>query len=510
MNSKVLILFFLTNSILASDALVSLGERLFNDGRFSRYFWHQSAGDVNTTLTKGEDHLNIMVTPLGNVPSPFAGQTTSCASCHMVDQAFGDSSDPGMRTYTDFSPTALIPVRNDQSGDSKTHTPRNTPPLVGIGSPYTRNRFSHWDGEFSDHSGTVLGNFTGRNMGWLSYEKEAALRNIVKVLREDNGNFHSGPDFGGSYEEVFRSDDTIDQDFRLEPSERLLFSAATDEEIIKSVTKAVTAYLDDLDFQQNEKGQYNGSPFDQFLLVNGFSTIPKSNESPKDYTERLRDFLKNLKQPQFIAEKEFPTHHKKFGFGHQELQGAKIFFSLPNHPNNKGACFKCHTAPLYSDQSFHNVGTTQAVYDELHGFGAFIQKYIPDLKYRGDLYHNEAVIKEDKTKFDLGVWNFYERNSDVTDFLKNELCEGNDCPLDMMIGRFKTPSLRDLGHSNPYFHHGKMADLLGVLAHYMKIGIQARQGLLRNPDPILNEIQLNGHGLRDLQNFLNSLNEDYE
>jgi cytochrome c peroxidase len=502
----LIILSFVTINTLASDALVALGERLFNDGRFSRYFWHQSAGDVNVILNEGESHLNVMQTPLGPVNSPFAGETTSCASCHMVDQAFGDSTDPGMRTYTDFSQRVVIP----QTADNKTHAERNTPMLVGIGSDFSRNRFSHWDGEFSDHSGTVLGNFTGRNMGWLQNEKEVALKNIVKVLREDNGKTQQGAEFGGSYEEVFRSDATIDVEFRLEPQERLVFSTATDDEIVNGVIKAVTAYMNDLDFQKDDQGRYNGSPFDQFLLTNGFSTIPNKNEEPKAYTERLRDFLKNLKSPKFIASKDFSTHHKSFSFGHREFQGAKIFFDLPNHPNNKGACFQCHTAPLFSDQSFHNVGTTQAVYDEVHGFGAFLQKYIPDLKYRGNLFHNEAVVKGDKTKMDLGVWNFFERNQEVTAFLKEDICQGGNCPLETMIARFKTPSLRDLGHSNPYFHHGQMADLTGLLAHYMKIGIQARQGLLRNPDPKLKGIQLSGHGIQYLERFLNSLNEDYE
>lgn len=507
MNKFALILLSLfCINLQASDALVSLGERLFNDGRFSRYFWHQSAGDVNATLANGESHLNVMITPLGPVASPFAGETTSCASCHMVDQAFGDSTQPGMRTYTDFSQRVLIP----SAVDKKTHAERNTPMLVGIGSPYSRNRFSHWDGEFSDHSGTVLGNFTGRNMGWLQNEKEAALKNIVEVLRGDNGKTQQGPDFGGSYEEVFRSDASIDPEFRLETGERIIFSTANDQDIIKGVVNAVTAYMNDLDFQTNEKGQYNGSPFDQFLLTNGFSTIPNKNETSKAYTERLRDFLKNLQSPKFVAEKDFPSHHKSFSFGHRELQGAKIFFDLPNHPRNKGACFQCHTAPLFSDQSFHNVGTTQAVYDEVHGFGAFLQKYIPSLEHRGSLFQNTAVVKGDKTKFDLGVWNFFERNQEVTSFIKKDICQGGDCPLEGMIGRFKTPSLRDLGHSNPYFHHGQMDDLRGVLAHYMKVGIQARQGLLRNPDPKLNGIQINGHGIQYLERFLNSLNEDYE
>jgi cytochrome c peroxidase len=493
-------------NLLASDALISLGERLFNDGRFSRYFWQNSQGKVNTVLKNGETHLDVLVTPLGAVASPFMGETTSCASCHMVDQAFGGPSDPGMRTYSDFAPITPIPSRPDL----RTHTARNTPVLVGIGSLYKTNRFSHWDGEFSDHSETVLGNFTGRNMGWLKSESQSALKNIVTVLREDNGQTHLGPEFGGSYEFVFRSNASTPSEFRLAPSERVDFKKASDQEVILAVTNAVTAYLNDLDFQKNEKGEYNGSPFDQFLLTNGFSTVPKKGEASIDFTERLRAFLENLKRPKFVAEKDFPTHNKLFGFGHRELQGAKIFFNLPNHSGNKGSCFKCHTAPLYSDQSFHNIGTSQAIYDELHGFGAFLQKYIPKEEYRGDFYLNQAADRNDAKKMDLGLWNFYNRNTEVTEFFKKKNCLNSPCSLEMTIGRFKTAGLRDLAHSNPYFHHGRMADLIGVLAHYMKIGIQAREGLTRNPDPILKEIQINGRGLPYLHGFLNSLNEDYE
>ncbi len=484
---------FFSSPCFASDGLISLGERLFNDGRFSRFFWKESQGRVNAKLKQGEPHLDVIMTPLGPRPSPFAGQTTSCASCHMVDQAIDDSLGLGMRTYADYSPRVTIPGRND----SLTHAQRNTPMLVGIGSPFLRNRISHWDGEFFDHSETVLGNFTGRNMGWLFHEKDLALKNIIKVLREDDGSGHLGPDFGGSYTKAFLS-------------ERIDLKKASDQEVLNAVITAVSTYLNDLDFQTNDKGEYTGSPFDQFLLKNGFSTIPNNGETPKNYTQRLREFLSGLKQPQFIQERDFPSHGKSFGFGHREFQGAKIFFDLPNHPGNKGACFQCHQAPTYSDQSFHNIGTTQAVYDEFHGFGAFLQKYIPKEEFRGPLFHNEAVDKDDPQKFDLGVWNFFGRNKKVTQYLNEEFCQGKPCPLEMMIGRMKTPSLRDLGHSNPYFSHGQMADLFGVLAHYMKVGVQAQQGLLRNPDPHLKEIRLNGHGLRYLERFLNSLNEDYE
>lgn len=504
---KSFIAFMLLNSVLASDALISLGERLFNDGRFSRHFWQHSNGNVNHELSNGEKHLEKLLLANGlEVDSPFKGTTQSCASCHMVDQAFGSINDPGMRTYTDFSKRIKIPKRND----NKTHAARNTPSLVGIGSAYNRNRFSHWDGEFHDHFQTVLGNMTGRNMGWLSHEKEIARKNIIKVIREDDGSVQGGDEFGGSYKEVLLSKN-VEDEFKLEPSERVDISKADDQQVINAVINAVSAYMNDLDFEKDDKGQYVGSPFDQFLIQNGFSTIPKKDESNEQFTERLKNFLSGLNKPKFIEKKHFPTHHKDFSFGKVELEGAKVFFNIDNSTRNQGSCFKCHQAPLYTDNSFHNIGTSQMEYDMIHGEGSFKRLSIPSLETRRNKFFNNAPKENNLQSFDLGVWNFYKRNKKVTDFIETEVCTKNmKCDLSQMVARFKTPSLRDLSHSAPYFHNGLFDDLEDSISVYMFMSRKAKMGEMRNADPILKEMRLNMMGVRVLSSFLKSLNENYE
>ena len=499
----------LSSAFGASEALVSLGERLFNDTRFSRSFWLQSGADVNNWNVPGEPKLEWMEVPSGEIASPFKGQNTSCASCHLVDQAF-EEDEAGMRTYTDFSARVEIPRRVDEY--VKEFAARNTPGLVGIGSAFNRNRFSHRDGEFSDHNQTVLGNFAGRNMGWLPEEKELALNNVVKVIKEDDGQGELALEFGGSYQKVFLGvDPGLPEEFRLAPAERVDIAKANKDEVLAAVVKAVGAYMNDLDFQTDEKGRYAGSPFDRFLLKNGFSTVPEKGESNKSFTQRLRGFLKNLTTPKYVEFKVFKTHGKSFGFGQRELAGAKVFFNASEGGRKTGSCFKCHQAPLFTDQSFHNVGTAQFEYDGLHGSGAFASLKVPNESKRKNIFLNQAPAKEDPDKVDLGLWNFYLRNKKVSEFFQKEVCPNtSDCPLSLTLGRFKTPGLRNLAHSNPYFHNGKAKSLRDVLVHYIQASSLEKRGSLRNGDSVLREISLDARALENLELFLSSLNEDYD
>jgi cytochrome c peroxidase len=89
---------------------------------------------------------------------------------------------------------------------------------------------------------------------------------------------------------------------------------------------------------------------------------------------------------------------------------------------------------------------------------------------------------------------------------------GGDCSLDSMLdhalGAFKTPGLRDLGHSEPYFHNGSRPDLEEVIRFYARQSIQARAGDIRNPDRELLRIFIDGRDVPPLAAFLRSLNED--
>lgn len=139
---------------------------------------------MNAKDIPGQEHLETLEFEEGHeIDSPFQGQSTSCASCHLVDQAF-DLPGAGMRSYTDFSSQPKI---SKHPANDKTRAARNTTSLVGIGSKFNKHRVSHFDGEFDDHEGTVMGHFLGRNMGRSPEQKPYALKNLIRVIKQDNG-----------------------------------------------------------------------------------------------------------------------------------------------------------------------------------------------------------------------------------------------------------------------------------------------------------------------------------
>jgi cytochrome c peroxidase len=82
--------------------------------------------------------------------------------------------------------------------------------------------------------------------------------------------------------------------------------------------------------------------------------------------------------------------------------------------------------------------------------------------------------------------------------------------LQRSIANFKTPGLRDLGHSAPYMHNGQIDSLEGVLGFYLAASARAREHSLRNPAPALQDIRLDVDDIEPLAAFLRALNEDYE
>lgn len=490
----LLVLLMVGPAFAEYDGLINLGERLFSDPRFSQEFATEAT------------HVN---------DASVAG--ISCLSCHKVDSEFDPTTGLGMRTYSDFVAKTPVPLRLEDKID---HTLRNTPALVGIGSPFSTTRFSHWDGEFADHSETVLGNFAGRNMGWLRSEKNKALDQIIAVISGDDGSLELSQEFGGSYDRVFLGvDPSLGDDFRLIESDRLDIKTASKQEVIDLVIKSVTAYLNDLSFERDENNQYIGSPYDQFLLANGFKSAPSPGQTVNQYMVELRSGLAKLNEPKFIAKKYFPTHGREFGFEEQEWAGLKVFFNLPKPDGslNQGMCLVCHKPPTFSDGLFHNVGTTQLEYERVHGQGSFKQLQIPELDQRGETFMAASSTIEDPKAVDLGVWNFFARNDkpELTQYIRKTHCRDlNNCPnqalLPFMVAKFKTPGLRNLNHSAPYFHNGSSPHLYHLLHEYKRASELMRAGELRNGDPRLRPMKLFHHEIHSLVPFLESLNENYE
>ena len=119
---------------------------------------------------------------------------------------------------------------------------------------------------------------------------------------------------------------------------------------------------------------------------------------------------------------------------------------------------------------------------------------------------------------DLGAWNIFmnedypaSQGSLHRSFCQNGTgCKTVDQALELSIAAFKTPTLRNLGHSGPYMHNGQISDLHASVAFYIAASSSSRNGAIRNADPELREIQITPKDIEPLVRFLISLYEDYE
>ncbi len=114
--------------------------------------------------------------------------------------------------------------------------------------------------------------------------------------------------------------------------------------------------------------------------------------------------------------------------------------------NGKAHCSPCHSGPMLSDQSFHNLGVGMRV-------------------------ANPDIGREKVT---------------------------ND-PAD--LGRFKTPTLRNIALTAPYLHDGSEKTLKDVVEFYDRGGVPNP-----NLDPLMVPLGLTGREKADLVAFLESLN----
>ncbi len=113
--------------------------------------------------------------------------------------------------------------------------------------------------------------------------------------------------------------------------------------------------------------------------------------------------------------------------------------------SGKAHCTPCHSGPMFSDQSFHNLG-----------------------------------VGTDKPEPDVGR---FAVTKDPADW-----------------AAFKTPSLRNVALTFPYLHDGSEATLLDVINFYDRGGVPNR-----NLDPLMVPLQLTDREKADLVAFLESL-----
>lgn len=522
---------------------VLTGDRLSVETRFAQYFNAHSGGQVNVPLAVGDPVLDTAETTHGPVPGPFAGQSMNCRACHLIDEVVDTA---GQRSYADFARHSPIPAREDGA----TTATRNSPALVNAFIPRPRRVgfFLHFDGEFTTPEALVKATLTGRNYGWLPDERALAVAHIANVIRNDDGSAVTADNFGNvPYRDALSGAAAVlPVDLPLPTAFQIDVMQASDEQVLDAVAELVTQYMLSLVFAQDADGNFNGSAYDLFLVKNNLPRRPRPAQSTASYSRRLRRLVERLTNPQFVTEADgtLALHNHPFRFGADELKGLRIFLTGSRRASVKqlrdggiGNCASCHAPPDFTDFSFHNTSASQEEYDSLHGQGAFAAVGVPTLQARNadpdQFLPPSAAYPHARSPFravasaaqpgvtDLGLWNIYQNPAfpdlDQQQALQQLICRSlkacvgprPDRLLDAALGLFKTPGLRDLGHSGPYMHTGRMDSLEDVIAFYRNASSAQRAGLLRNGAHELSGIALGPDDVAPLAAFLRALDEDY-
>jgi hypothetical protein len=526
-------------SVSPTDPEVILGDRLFFETRFAQFYYEHSAQNVNAALAHGDrvtDHLQAATRP--PISGVFRGMSINCRQCHLGDDLLSWDQFAG-RNYSDFTRRSPIPDRHD----GIQQTVRNSPMMVDLGLPRDVPSLFHFDGEFASLEDLVIDTLTGRNFGWLPSERRIARAHIARVIREDEGVNHryiaDSARQGIPYRVVMLgTSDRLPPHLRIPTRYRIDVGTASDSQILEAAAALITVYVESLRFGTLNTGRTTESPYDIFLTKNNLPKAPADHESAERYAQRLGALIAQKEFISWVAANDgtFSLHNQRYEFGPTELQGLRIFLTTSEQSrSHAGNCVACHVPPRFTDYRFHNTGVSQVEYDQVFGEGSFLRITIPGLATRNS--HVDAYLppsseygratgrfrsmpsKEMPGYADLGVWNVFA-NPDLprpqkalrqifcSQFKQLVNCVDRDI-LPLTIAHFKTPSIRDLGQSEPYLHSGTELTIEGVLRFYINTSEMMRRGTLRNGSEELAGVRISEIDIPPLAAFLRSLNEDY-
>ena len=154
---------------------------------------------------------------------------------------------------------------------------------------------------------------------------------------------------------------------------------------------------------------------------------------------------------------------------HSALRGAELF-------TGKAGCIQCHGGPLFTDQSYHNIGVPVNPDFESDSLRQITLRY----QHRSRGVPEEVYRNADR---DLGLYYTTKQEEDK--------------------GKFRTPPLREVGQTGPYMHNGVFTTLTEVVEFYNVGG-----GADPNKDVALRSLGLEPGEVADLVAFLESVTGD--
>lgn len=200
--------------------------------------------------------------------------------------------------------------------------------------------------------------------------------------------------------------------------------------------------------------------------------IPASQISIQHVAKAIADYERTLISGNSLFDQYY------FGRDHSKLsasaeRGMRIF-------RRKGNCANCHEISfkqaLFTDNQFYNIGIGYEI------IASRLEDLISSVNQHQTI---EPLHLTDQQIAELGRFN-------VTHNIKD-------------LGKFKTPTLRNIALTAPYMHDGSMKTLEEVIEYYDKGG----NGQL-NPfiDPAIFPLHLTAQEKRDLVSFLNALTSE--
>jgi len=157
----------------------------------------------------------------------------------------------------------------------------------------------------------------------------------------------------------------------------------------------------------------------------------------------------------------------------QMSDAAKIGFELFR---GKAGCAQCHSGPRFTDDMPHNTAAPDN----------------PEI-WANPMRHLTYVAFANF----MGIENYMNIRRDVGAHVRTHKADGSD------IGKFMTPTLRELRYTAPYMHNGSIGTLEEVIAFYNNGG-----GNDPSKDPRIRPLGLSNDERSNLMAFLNALSGD--